>query len=389
MFLMDKTNKIDQMETLILNIDYTGNCIGSCPGCVLSKSERKDNRPFLTPSQIEVAMEDIAPNYGKIGLMAIGLGRGNTLTLDEEIVTTDILKIAKTASRLFDFEEGCFEMSTSLLGKVDDQIRRAKNMVDFFEESQTGFDPRFVIVANPALKSPKYWDKIDEFLTSLNDYRGNKDGSSDILIFNLAADALPDLNWLEDFVSNYHFPVNIIWAPGYDKALSDANGIKNLSDWLIGFYDIAKRLDLDNNLINRIRSTAHFSDMDIPSITSHLEGSSKSLLFISRDGNWHEGLFSVLGDLDPVRFDPKPNKLATNDDNPHKKLVAIPKKEMSDLLRIKTCRSCPYLRQCVASGAYKGGLLALNNLPKNFSKSTDICPAAIRPLFERIYSNVA
>lgn len=360
-----------ERETLIVNLDYCGHCAGTCPTCVLSEDERMSVEPFLSIEQIEETFLKLKEIYKNtyIKNLVIGIGRGNTLALPEAYLE-DVFKIPYIAAKSFQYEDIKIEISTSLIGKYDFHVERGKYFSDRLEKD---FETRFVIVANPMIEVKNYWRNIRIFVETMQEYRGGKDGSGDIILLNLTLNKLPDIDWLSEFLQNYKFPINLTWTPAQDFFIENKK-LHNLNDWLFNFYKMAKKYNLDSNIINHLNDKLDL--LSIGEAQENIKYGSNSLIYVDKINRIHNGLFSIYGDLDPIRYTPI-NKTGQN-----LKIIDDLKEDMMKLRRNRVCRSCEFMPTCVYTGAYKVGLLAFDKL---VDKKDNICPSGLKKTFLEDY----
>lgn len=361
------------VDILVVGLDYCGSCRGSCPTCVLTAAERALDVPLMRPADAERAFASMAATYPSVREVALGIGRGNNLALPASSVA-DHLAIAAAARRHLDFATGVLEVSTSLVGKLEPQVERAKRIVEAFRADPCGFDPRFAVVANTALGSPRYWANIDAFLSAMQEFRGGPaDGHGDIISLNLGIDSLPDLATVEALVSRYRFPVNLVWVPTFDPGAATEGGLARLGAWVAGFWAMAARLGLDANVVNRTADALSQRAEGLAQLAHHVSRSAGAVVYVAPDGRWHEGFTSVLAEMDPVRFDPEAEVVRGQ-----RRMVGDPRRDIARLMRNPACTACPGFSACVLSGAYKLGLLALRRHPGG----TRACPSGMRETFE-------
>ncbi len=366
---------VEAVPELVVAMDYTGTCRGTCPTCVLSLAERRSEAPLMTVASIEAGLARVAGAYPHVGSLFLTLGRGNTLVLPETSIDA-LIAVAQAAEAAVDYRHAAMEMSTSLVGRLEPQIDRAKAIMDRFQASGTDVDPRFLVVANTALSSAPYWRNIDRFLTEIEAYRGGRsvDGNGDIILLNVGIDSLPDVGWLEQFLCDYRFPVNLGWVPTFDQAAGDPNKLQVLARWLADFDAMAERLGLDANITNRAGPAMTNGAAGLDSLVHQIDRSIASIVYITADGHWHRGFNTLLADMDPVRFDPDAPRVAGQ-----AQMVDNPRRDIARLMRNPACRACPHMGPCIAGGAYKLGLLTLRRHPGG----TDVCPSAMNLVFER------
>jgi len=369
---------------MILNIDYAGRCAGACPVCALSHSERHSDRAFLSPDQV-IAGFAAARQRGhhRMETLVIGVGRGNMLGLGETIVE-DLATIARAASDHFLFDEGLIEISTSVMGRIEDQITRAEQILDHFDRlnlgHNRGLDARFVVVANTAQTSDSYWKHLQKFLDHLSQRRGGLDcdGSGDVLLLNLSLGHLPPILPLIERLRHYRFPVNVTWAPTLDPAARDPAAIQQLEHWLADWHQAMRQHGMDGSLVTRAAEGWAHRHSDRDALEAQLNGNGAVLLFIDKTGQLHQGFSSVSADMDPIRF-----ASGIGDATGGLRMVSSPREELAQLLRWPACRGCEHLAGCVISGAHKTALLTIAGLKPDAS----LCPSGMRTLLANFDKN--
>lgn len=352
---------------LIVATDYATTCSGTCPTCVLTAMERKRSYPSTNAETIIGALKSAARSYGKIGTLALGIGRANVLDLPETSIG-EIGRIVAGAATCFDHDDMVVEISTSLVGKIDRQIARAKAIVE--ASSQWNCDVRFVVVTNTALHSEKYWRNVDTFYEAMADMRGGseKDDSGDIIQLALSVDSLPAPKDLAARVERYRSPVNLTWAPAFDRGLTAPDSLSRLEHWIGEWFRITDALDIDSSLVNRIRQNLPMADVGMPEAVAHATESSRAIVYVSPDGSWHNGLFTVLAEMDPIRFDPQA---------PAAGMAGTDPRALRKFLTNPSCAACEFSNACIASGSHRIGMIALRQFPGG----TDDCPSGLRTAF--------
>jgi ferredoxin len=373
---------IERKDTLIINVDYCGSCRGTCPTCVLTKDERLTNEPLMNINDIKDALKRISVDIDNAPRrLVLGMGRANHLVLPEYTIH-EIIEILQYAKECFKSEEYLVEISTSLVGKMDFQINRAKKILDKAKEKIPDFDVKYLVVANMGLSSPKYWDNVKKFLDSIEMYRGGKkEESGDIIQINLSLDSLPDINWMEEYLNDHMSPVNIAWVPGFDKDTSKQKYMEDFENWMVEFYNMSKRIKLDTNIINWGERSIGFNSDSLDELIDNAKESENRLIYISTNGSYHKGYPTIMADMDPIRFDPDMVELNPNET---KSNLIKDGKEIYDLIKHKGCRSCKYISSCYHSGGYKIALISQRYKTEN----KNICLNGLRKTFERIEENV-
>lgn len=359
---------IGHVPYLIVATDYATTCSGTCPTCVLAREERLRPAAATTPELILSGMRSAAETYGDVGTLAVGIGRANVLDLPEGSVE-EIGRVARGAQGMFGQEDTLLEVSTSLVGKLDRQTDRALRILEASADWKA--DVRFVVVANTALHSDKYWSNVESFLSRVEASRGksDEDGNGDILQLALALDSLPDPDELAGRVSYQKAPMNLTWAPAFDRGLKDEDALRRLGEWIVRWWDLTAAGDMDSSLVNRVRQSMRMMDSGLRDAADHARQSSAAVIYVTPQGGWHNGLFTVLAEMDPVRFDPEAEGGPMSSTTP---------RELRRLLANPACGDCPFVNACVASGSHRVGLMALRRFPDG----TSACPSGLRGAFE-------
>mgnify|MGYP007051636469 CR=1 FL=1 len=352
---------------LIVATDYATTCSGTCPTCVLTSVERRRSYPASTPEAIIKGLKAAAASYGRLGTLALGIGRANVLDLPETSIE-EIGRIVAGAAECFTHEELVVEVSTSLVGKIDRQVARAKEIIE--ASRRWNCDVRFVVVTNTALHSEKYWRNVDTFYGVMAETRGGRqtEGSGDIIQLALAVDSLPDPAELAGRISSCRSPLNITWNPAFDRGLSHPESLPRLEAWMAEWYRLTSGAGMDSSLVNRIRQTLPMADAGMADAVAHANESSRAIVYISPDGSWHNGLFTVLAEIDPVRFDPEGAGSAIAGTDP---------RALRRFLTNPACAACEFSNACIASGSHRIGMIALRRFPGG----TDHCPSGLRSAF--------
>lgn len=360
---------IKGLPYLIVTMDYATTCAGTCPTCVLGKAERLETGPASSVEAISAGMKAAAAHYDFADTLAVGIGRANVLMLPHSSVA-EIVHILQVAKREFKYGSIIAEISTSLIGKIEPQIGRAKELASALEA--IGVDARFVVVGNTALVSEKYWANLDQFLGAMEEYRGGRttEDNGDILQLALSVESLPDPMKLVARMTDYRFPINLAWAPGHDYGARSEAGLERLQDWLAAFYDLSIIHGLDSSLVNRVNAAVDIAMPTLTEAAQHAARSSEAIVYIAPDGRWHNGLFTALAEMDPIRFDPVPM---------NRTMAGVSARELRQFMTNPACTACPFVGPCVSAGGHKIAQIAL----RNFAQGTQICPNGLQKAFAR------
>lgn len=363
----------------IVNIDYCGYCNGKCLTCLLSEEERSLSYPFLVKEKLSSSLKKAVLSLDDRSRdTVIGFGRGNILSLEEKY----FFEMADSVFELLE-ELGpnvkIIEVSTSLIGKIDDQIKKAKKLCDIFPEKT---DVKFVVVIDTQnINKENYWSNIEKFFKEMSDFRGGGDDSEDVLSINISSRSLPSVETLIDKIKWVKSSVNIIWIGETDfiGCESKEETAEILEVWFRDFYLQAKENGKDSSLAYRVENALQYGNKitGIQEAKTMIQNHYKRFRFIASDGSVHHALPSIFGDIDPVRYKDFYTKTESFDAND------FVLKDTLEFMRIKACRECEFAFSCISSGMYK---IAVMN--KKLSAHGKICPSLIKKTFEEAIKNV-
>lgn len=349
------------MKQLIINTEFFLQCHGHCSGCFLTEIERNSNSIYY--DIIKNSLFDIFNTHknNKIEHLIIGFGRGNILNL-EKFDLDKLLDLIYWCENNFSYNKITFEVSTSLIGKLDKQIENAFYLLN---KSQNIF---FNIVINSEITSLSFWNNISKFYEKTSNYRKNifgwEEDWGDILVLNINPKKLPNLEFIENFVQDYKSPLNISIFPFDESELIENLDIENVINWsnLVWKKFSHKDLNIKNYLYNLKEVDINYSISDLLEYQNHTE---KSYYFIDKLGNIINGSLSIMGEVDKIRLLEKYN---LNLDILH----AYKKMQKSN-----ACSTCDYQKECLLSGAYLNYLANSNKI-----KNSNLCLSGYQKLFE-------
>lgn len=346
------------MQKFIINTEYFFQCAGNCSGCFLTDEEK--NSTNIYKNNILKAFKEIVKTLDKKEELVIGIGRGNLLNLSYSQLD-DLLDLLKWSENNFQYEKITFELSTSLIGKIETQIEKAIYLLERSSNNNIYFNT----VLNSEITSQKFWENVKQFFNATEKYRKNKgmlDDTGDILVLNINPNKLPSLSFFQEFLIDHYSPVNIALFP-FEKGTISNEKMNALINWTEELYEVLK--DKDFNMKNFINSIEQY-EYDIESIFTHYHGTKNSYIFVYKTGEITNGSISIMGEVDYIRLLSK-YELNTNIKNAFTKMQ-----------KRKSCQICPVQKECLYSGAY------LNFLANEKSLDTKICPSSYKNLFQLI-----
>lgn len=343
------------MKKYIINTEYYFECAGSCQGCFLTTEER--SQKFTNQKSIHQGLESLSKQLTFKDELIVGFGRGNILTLNNNQLDEILLEI-DWVEKNFKYKKITFELSTSLIGKLNDQINKGLYLL---EKNKNIY---FNIIVNSEIISKNFWNNVKLFLTTMEEKRReyNIIDSGDILVLNINPNKLPELEHIKNFLINHNSPINISLFPYDDEIIEDTN-INTLLNWNLEVSNILK--DKDFNVKNFLENIKNI-DFDIYQIEEYEQNTEKSYSFIYKDGNITSGSISIMGEVDYLRLIKKYN------------IQPSMKKAYIEMQKRKSCQSCDNQKECLFSGAY------INLLINKDKINNKICPNGYKDLFTNL-----
>lgn len=352
------------INQLIINTEYFLQCAGSCSGCFLSSEERDSLNNFhdeIKLSILKLLNEKELPEKFLRDFLVIGFGRGNNLALSLNELEK-MGQLIQYIEKNFKAEKIIFEVSSSLIGKIDTQITNAIYLLGFSKNIY------FNIVVNSEITSKQFWSNLKLFHEKLTLHRqswGWSDNTGDILVLNINPQKLPDLAMLANFSQGIQSPINISFFP-YDIEVKNViqQEQKAVVKWTEDFIELFKEKDLN---IKNYLSIFDFEMKDIHDVKTHIEKTQETYFFIDKKGQVTNGIPSIMGEIDFPRLMDK------------YKLKPDINKAFNLMQKNTSCMNCNYQKHCLASGAYL-------NMMANNSRLEDktICPSGYKVFFEKL-----
>lgn len=345
---------------VIINTEYFLQCAGSCAGCFLTEDER--NKSNVNIDKIGFVLENLIKESVEAGkgkeFFVVGLGRGNNLQLPmSEIEELGIF--IKKLETLIQSDEIVFEVSTSLIGKIDSQIEKAKTLLGYSKNIY------FNIVVNSEITSKQFWKNVKHFHQSLTEHReqlGFKDKTGDILILNVNPAVLPDLEAIKEFKEGIRSPINISIFPFEKQIDVTIEMMENLKNWTVGLSQILK--DSDFNVKNQL-SMIDFKLNSFKECLEHINKTKNTYIFVDKSGNVSLGQPSIMGEVDYPRLLEK------------YELDVDVKSAFAQMQKNTPCSRCEYQKECLITGAYLNMLVNKNQI-----KKTNHCPSGYKEFFK-------
>ena len=348
------------MKKFIINSEYYFQCAGNCSGCFLTTEEK--NSSNIYKENVFNAFNKISKELEPQEELVIGIGRGNLFNLNYEQLD-ELLDLIKWCENNFKYKKITFELSTSLIGKIDIQIEKALYLL-----KNTNNNIFFNTVLNSEITSHIFWINVKKFFITTENYRKNQgilDDTGDILVLNINPNKLPSLDFFKEFLKEHYSPVNIALFPFEINTITNQK-MQSLINWTEDLYTTLKNKDF--NIKNFVKSLSD-NDDNIDDIFNHFEETKKSYIFVYKTGETTNGSVSLMGEVDYVRLLNKYN------------LTADIKNAYIKMQKRKSCQSCSAQKECLYSGGY------INFLANEKNLDNSICPSSYKKLFELIKEN--
>lgn len=344
-------------KPLIINTELFLQCHGSCAGCFLTDAERVEENTHL--SKIRQPILDLLKTADQYTHVILGFGRGNLLNLSLSSFD-QLLELMAECESIVSKEKITYELSSSLIGKINDQIEKAAYLLNRNRRIY------FNVVINSEITSTNFWNNWGKIYNANSELRkswGMTDNYSDILVLNINPKILPSLDFIEKHVGNHGSPFNISLFPFSNKEVSN-DDLLALNNWSVQLWNKFKEKDLNiKNYLGTLRGMDIGSDLT--DIINYHENNKSAYFFVDKNGEITPGSLSIMGEVDYVRLI---NKFNTDPD---------PRKALSLMQKTKPCNMCEYQKECILSGAY---LNMVNNAHK--IKGAKHCLSGYAPIFE-------
>ena len=273
----------------IINTEFFLECHGSCSGCFLTSNERITKATNYL--NIFEELKNISKDYAGVnfGHLVIGFGRGNLLSMSENQLI-DLLNLMVWCENNFSYEEITFEVSTSLIGKIDAQIIVANFLISKNRHIY------FNIVINSEIVSKNFWSNLSLFYSATSNVRkswGMVEDWGDIVVLNVNPEKLPELGFIKEFVKDHRSPINISVFP-YDKSIT-LSSLQNLDAWATELWDILREKDF--NVKNYFEVFYSFDfPYHISEVLKYHRESEGRYIFVDKDGKRTKGMPSIMGE---------------------------------------------------------------------------------------------
>ena len=383
-----------------IEIDDVYACPGTCPGCVLSKNERKTRIPDMTQEVRRLVfqrLQEYTPTLEHLESINLAYGIADHLLMPikylEEIVG-DASRYLKSMNTLLK-TSGLVFMSMSLIGKESSVKKQLDALFKVSQKMNQPIVPLVVLdpikLKHPSFKDP-YQKNIKYSLTTF----GRVD-----LSLNLSLPVIKEFtpDDIAQFAKENHFEeVTINWSPTLENLENtfSLNEKLALEKWLLEFWKLTERLEISTSfppVVQKIKEAYacasdaephEHSGIQIQVLSKMLNDTlTKSIQFN------HEGVlypkFEAVGDA------PHNTKFGFKDwcNIEHYQSLGLQiKKGVSESLRqiVKVinqsapCRSCKYSMYCANTGFHI--YTQSTRLAREGQASSNQCPHVAYALWE-------
>lgn len=342
---------------LIINSEVFLQCAGNCSGCFLSTDERLSSNFYLDNVK-ENILTQLSSNPNRTHYV-VGFGRGNILNLPVQQLH-QLRDFMLEVNESYGASMITFEISTSLIGKIDTQIHKAAILLEKLDNAY------FNIVINSEIVSNNFWLNWDLFYKAnerLRYKKGFTDNLGDILVLNVNPKSLPDISFLNTYLSELNSPINISLFPFGNSDFNDQDLIR-LSDWALEVFMNFKDKDLNIKNVLSLQSS-----YELDNFSGYIQHSNKNIsnyVFIDKNGHTDFGSMSIMGEIDSLRVLNKYN--IKSERNNFLKLVS----------KNASCMECEHQGVCLNTGSYINGYINAKN--KDFKLTT--CPSGYKKIFD-------
>lgn len=344
-------NPIRKVDRLVVNSELFLSCFGHCSGCPLTLAERSSKQVHF-----EAAKRGLTTIYdefenSEIQNLIVGFGRGNLLNLPNDGLA-ELAELMNSVRNSFRYENLIFEVSTSLVGKLDSQISVGAKILD-------KSDVFFNVVVNSEITSPSFWKNLNSFLDAMTAIRldefGMRSDNGDIVTINVNPKILPDLKSLKEVLAGRKSPINFcLFPPSPENA-------GRVESWTEELWNEFAEFDMNvKNFLTELRSFD--SDLSLAGIKACFDETRNTYRFVSVNGDVIDGSLSIIGEIDSARL------MARHS-------VELDFKKAKRNMQINPfCASCEHQFECLMSGSYV-------NLLAN-PMTTDRCPSGYGRIFQ-------
>jgi hypothetical protein len=345
----------------IINLEYFLQCHGDCKGCFLKDFERQEKNTHA--KEVQDNLYNLLNHNLHYNNFIVGFGRGNILNL-ENYQLQELDNMIEQCEKILKGKHVIYEVSTSLIGKIDRQIEKALYLI------RKNHNIYFNVVINSEITSESFWKNWNYFYETLEKERiqwGLKDNLGDILVLNINPKKLPDLEKLKKYIGNKQSPINIAFFPFSDEKI-ESKDLFMMNDWSKKIFELFRKQDLNiKNYLELLHSINIENNLE--DILNYHKNTEKSYWFIDKNGQLQNGSFSIMGEIDYFRllekYQIKPSFIEA---------IKIMQKE-------KHCSKCEYQKECLLSGAYLNMMINHQKIQNN-----DCCLNGYQPIFQTYHS---
>ncbi len=365
-----------------IEIDDVYACPGNCPGCILSKLERKTDKPDM-PNDILVKsiekLKSYVPTLKNLEKINLTFGVADHFMMSNEYLahTYNLGASLIESANLKNPENGVF-FSASMIGKHDIIMEKVNFLHDL--SKKRGVPLYIIAVLDPKhLHHHKFAETYKNNITKSHELLKRVD-----LSINLNEESLSLISPKElfNFALEHKFSdVTLNWTPSYDNIAFVYMDQEKLANWLLEFDNLISKTDKTSAVyrqvimrtISNLRHKNYNSDY---SFQENLEYNLPELVYknlhIDDQGNIFPK-YEAIGDVSHsprLGFEPIGN--VTNDSSIsemiEKSLFKI-KKYITKQFLNEPCNSCEFNQYCTNSGFHVYNHIINKSATKNLNTS--------------------
>lgn len=386
---------------LQIQIDDVYACLGRCPGCMLSASERKTMIPDMSPDTMDMtidALKKYVSTLPRLGRFSLAFGVADHFLLDDDYICSLYEKGASLIEHANpkELHECGVTFSTSLVGKPEKVLQRMRSIKARIGERKVAFIP--VVVLDPMLlKKDRFGEKYRDLILESRALFGQVD-----LSINISHETVTKFTPAEihDFAADNGFDeLTVNWLPTDDNLNRTVVDIPRMSDWLIEFYSRLRSVGKVHSSFGQIMETGIQSVRHMESgkswtmsdsIAAFLPERMAYSLHIDHQGNVAPKMEAV-GDiphLDRFGFQPIGNvrekdisvMIAEN-------IKTVGRRIARSHFAFSQCVSCEYLPICAGTGFHVvNNVLKISN--ESYRVETLECPTVSKALIRYFEQDV-
>lgn len=377
----------DYSNEIQIEIDDVYACPGSCPGCVLTKTERKNNTPDMKFSTLVASIDKLIeyiPTLSNLEKINLTYGIADHFLMSNDYLESTFIEGSRLikAANLSNQYNGIF-YSASMIGKNKYIMEKVKFLHSVSKKTNVPF--YVIAVLDPKnLYRKNFADVYKNNIINTNELIGRVD-----LSINLSEEAIKLISPKElyDFAKLNKFDeVTINWVPTNDNIQYSYGDIESLTNWLIRFDSLIEedgelgtsyRPVVMRTIDNIACSSIDESESLIQSIDKNINELVRKSIQIDEVGNVFPK-YEAIGD---IGHNPRIGIEAIGNvisDRSIEEMFNInlnkTKHFINKIMTNKVCIDCEYNKYCASSGfhIYNHVLQNINDINHKYKIKTQV-----------------